>query len=71
MTVGSTSLGESLNQRLPKLSVRAAHTVVKNYCGPFQTSQSFNRFASFQSSAGFNNMRASHHDYTTGADREL
>ena len=44
MTVGSTSVGEiSQPKGLPKPSLRAAHTVVSNYSGPFRTFESFNR----------------------------
>jgi hypothetical protein len=44
MTVGSTSLGEIFRPKLPKPSLRAAHTVVTNYCGPFNTFEWFDKF---------------------------
>jgi hypothetical protein len=90
MTVGSTNWVKSLYQRLPKPSLRAAHTVCVKLQRPvpdvalrssryrqLQLGGGLSRFEKFSkrrvdSGAWYNNLiKASHHDYTTGADREL
>jgi hypothetical protein len=47
MTFGSTSLGEISQPKVPSTQPRVAHTVVTNYCGPFQSLPGFNNIGDF------------------------